>query len=387
MNKHWAKSIRWKLLFRFVLTLLLTFMSLVLLMFAAGVIRELKEPVTYRIINFLAFEVGVTPTMVITGTILFILFYVLLNRQLIGSLERITETVQHIADGDFDQRCNITTDDEIGRLANNIDIMVYQLKTSIEEERLAERTKNELITSVSHDLRTPLTSILGYLGLVEQDRYRDEVELRHYIHIAYEKAERLNVMINDLFEYTRMNGGMTLRTKPMNVSEMAGQLCVHYRYPMEQAGLRLQMSSNTDKCWVDADPDKLVRVFDNLLSNAMHYAYSGSVVELHLRQEEDKVEIVVKNSGDPIPSHDLPHIFDRFYRVEKSRSEKTGGSGLGLAIAKTIIELHGGTIRAESSPEATLFIIELPRIAPPDPAYKSQADGVSGQGASAKVPE
>ncbi|QDM45287.1 HAMP domain-containing histidine kinase [Paenibacillus thiaminolyticus] len=387
MNKHWAKSIRWKLLFRFVLTLLLTLMSLVLLMFAAGVIRELKEPVTYRIINFLAFELGVVPTMVITGIILFILFYVLLNRQLIASLERITETVQHIADGDFDQRCNITTDDEIGRLAKNIDNMVYQLKNSIEEERLAERTKNELITSVSHDLRTPLTSILGYLGLVEQDRYRDEVELRHYIHIAYEKAERLNVMINDLFEYTRMNGGMTLRTKPMNVSEMAGQLCVHYRYPMEQAGLTLQMSSNTDKCWVNADPDKLVRVFDNLLSNATHYAYSGSVVELHLRQEKDKVEIVVKNAGDPIPSHDLPHIFDRFYRVEKSRSEKTGGSGLGLAIAKTIIELHGGTIRAESSSQATLFIIELPRIDPPDPAYKSQADGASGQGASATAPE
>ncbi|BFH66151.1 two-component sensor histidine kinase [Paenibacillus dendritiformis] len=387
MNKHWAKSIRWKLLFRFALTLLLTFMSLVLLMFAAGVIRELKEPVTYRIINFLAFEVGVVPTMVIAGIILFILFYVLLNRQLIGSLERITETVQHIADGDFDQRCNITTDDEIGRLAKNIDIMVYQLKNSIEEERLAERTKNELITSVSHDLRTPLTSILGYLGLVEQDRYRDEVELRHYIHIAYEKAERLNVMINDLFEYTRMNGGMTLRTKPMNVSEMAGQLCVHYRYPMEQAGLTLQMSSNTDKCWVNADPDKLVRVFDNLLSNAMHYAYSGSVVELHLRQDEDKVEITVKNAGDPIPSQDLPHIFERFYRVEKSRSEKTGGSGLGLAIAKTIIELHGGTIRAESSPQATLFIIELPRIAPPAPAYKSQADGLSGQGGAINVPD
>ncbi|PZM63443.1 sensor histidine kinase [Paenibacillus dendritiformis] len=387
MNKHWAKSIRWKLLFRFALTLLLTFMSLVLLMFAAGVLRELKEPVTYRIINFLAFGLGVVPTMVIAGIILFILFYVLLNRQLIGSLERITETVQHIADGDFDQRCNITTDDEIGRLAKNIDIMVYQLKTSIEEERLAERTKNELITSVSHDLRTPLTSILGYLGLVEQDRYRDEVELRHYIHIAYEKAERLNVMINDLFEYTRMNGGMTLRTKPMNVSEMAGQLCVHYRYPMEQSGLTLQMSSNTDKCWVNADPDKLVRVFDNLLSNAMHYAYSGSVVELHLRQDEDKVEIIVKNAGDPIPSQDLPHIFDRFYRVEKSRSVKTGGSGLGLAIAKTIIELHGGTIRAESSPQATLFTIELPRIAPPDLAYKSQADGLSGQGGATNVPD
>lgn len=120
MNKHWAKSIRWKLLFRFVLTLLLTLMSLVLLMFAAGVIRELKEPVTYRIINFLAFELGVVPTMVITGIILFILFYVLLNRQLIASLERITETVQHIADGDFDQRCNITTDDEIGRLAKTL---------------------------------------------------------------------------------------------------------------------------------------------------------------------------------------------------------------------------------------------------------------------------
>ncbi|MCM3339272.1 ATP-binding protein [Paenibacillus sp. MER TA 81-3] len=366
MNKPWYKSIRWKLLFTFALSIVLTLGSLALLVGMASLVyTEMRIPLINSLIRFTASNLGVVPSLVIAGLALFILIYFLLNRRLIKNVEKITETVQHIADGNLDAQCDIVSNDELGRLADNINMMTRRLKQSMEEERQAERTKNELVTSVSHDLRTPLTSIIGYLGLVEQDRYRDEVELRHYTNIAYEKAQRLNVMINDLFEYTRMNGGMALRMKPLNVAEMAGQLCVHYRYPMEQAGLSIRMNSQADQYWVEADPDKLVRVFDNLLTNAMSYAQPGTLVEIGLRRSGNRVAITVNSCGEPIPEQDLPYIFDRFYRVEKSRSEETGGSGLGLAISKTIVELHGGTITAASDMESTRFTIELPCIASP----------------------
>lgn len=366
MNKPWYKSIRWKLLFTFAFSIVLTLGLLMLLFSVASLMHtDLRIPLVRSLLRFAADNIGVMPSLVLAGLALFILVYFLLNRRLIKNVEKITETVQRIADGNLDAQCHIKSDDELGRLADNINMMTQQLKRSIEEERQAERTKNELVTSVSHDLRTPLTSIIGYLGLVEQDRYRDEVELRHYTNIAYEKAQRLNVMINDLFEYTRMNGGMALRTKPLNVAEIAGQLCVHYRYPMEQAGLSIRMNSQADHYWVEADPDKLVRVFDNLLTNAISYSQPGTLVELNLRRSGNRVAITVNSCGEPIPEQDLPYIFDRFYRVEKSRSEETGGSGLGLAISKTIVELHGGTIAAASDIESTRFTIELPCIAPP----------------------
>lgn len=309
--------------------------------------------------------IGIFVPLIIVGIVLFIGFYLLLNRRLIQNMEQITATVQRMADGNLDARCSVASDDEIGRLADNINRMAEQIKLSLEEERLAERTKNELVTSVSHDLRTPLTSIMGYLGLVEQDRYRDEVELRHYTNIAYEKAKRLHVMINDLFEYTRMNGGMALNTKPLNIVELAGQLCVHYRHPMEQEELTISMHSGEDQYWIEADPDKLVRVFDNLLTNAMRYAPRGSAMEIFLRRRGAWIMISVHNRGEPIPEHDLPYIFDRFYRVEKSRSEHRGGSGLGLAISKTIVELHSGMISAVSNEEGTFFTVELPSSSVP----------------------
>ena len=151
--------------------------------------------------------------------------------------------------------------------------------------------------------------------MVEQDRYRDEVELRHYIHIAYEKAERLHVMIEDLFEYTRMSGGAPLSLQPVRVNDLISQLFVHYRQQMEDAGIELRM---------------------------------------------DIPEQPLTNYGEPIPEADLPHVFDRFYRVDRSRGDDVGGSGLGLAIARAIVEMHEGQIRVTSDRQSTHFIVDLP---------------------------
>lgn len=312
------------------------------------------------IADLLRTQVGTIPVAISCFLFLFIIFYIIFMSLLLRRVSRITAAVQKMANGDLTQRIKVSNNDEIGKLEYNINHMAEQLSRSIEEERLAEQTKAELITNVSHDLRTPLTSILGYLGLVEQDRYRDEVELRHYIHIAYEKAERLHVMIEDLFEYTRMSGGAPLSLQPVTVNDLISQLYVHYRQQMEDAGIELRMNIPDQPLVAQLDSLKMVRVLENLLTNAMKYGKDGKVVDIVLQKQQQGIRIEVINYGEPIPEADLPHLFDRFYRVDRSRGDDAGGSGLGLAIARAIVEMHEGRINVASDRHSTRFIVDLP---------------------------
>ena len=285
-------------------------------------------------------------------------------------------SVRRIAEGRFDVEVPVKQADDFGVLAADINSLIARLRASIEEERRAEQTKNELITNVSHDLRTPLTSILGYLGLVDDDRYRDEVELRYYVQIAYAKAKRLHALIDDLFEYTRMrHGGLPLRTATFNAAELLGELLAQHRLQLEQAGVTGALSAPDGPVFVEGDANKLVRVFENLLTNAIRYGRDGKRVDVGVRSEGAEAVVDVVNYGEPIPATDLPYIFDRFYRADKSRTaaEDAGGSGLGLAIAKSIVEKHGGSIAAFSDERSTLFRVKLPAASPP--ARKREAGG------------
>lgn len=280
--------------------------------------------------------------------------------------------VRRIAGGNFDVKVPEKQHDDFGVLAADINALISRLRRSIEEERRAEQTKNELITNVSHDLRTPLTSILGYLGLIEDDKYRDEVELRHYVGIAYAKARRLHVLINDLFEFTRMRyGKVPLRLTRLDVGELLGQLLAQHRLGLERTDMTatLDAPKGADAAAVAGDPDKLVRVFENLLTNAMRYGRDGKRIDISVRKEGREAVIDVANYGEPISPADLPYIFERFYRSDKSRTEEAEwgesihggtGSGLGLAIAKSIVEQHGGTIAASSDERSTVFQVRLP---------------------------
>jgi signal transduction histidine kinase len=277
-------------------------------------------------------------------------------------IRQIMDEVEVIAAGDLGRQVEVRDRNELGLLAAHINNIVVQAKRAMEEERRSERIKNELITNVSHDLRTPLTSIVGYLNLINTDQYRDEVELRYYTQILHQKAERLHGLIQDLFEYTRMqNRGMALQKERVDLAEMLDQLAVQFQPQFDSAGMVCRQAYEAPHPTVPADGNKLVRVFENLIQNAITYGREGKFVDLRLRETERTVVAEIVNYGEMIPSTDLPHLFERFYRVEKSRSDHTGGSGLGLAIAKSIVELHGGRIEAESGPERTLFRVTLPR--------------------------
>ncbi|TJY44613.1 HAMP domain-containing histidine kinase [Cohnella pontilimi] len=304
---------------------------------------------------------GTVPVYVMGSFCFFLLFMVLLNWRRFRYIQEISESVEHIAQGNFNDEIPVRQNNEVKLLAENMNLLVGRLKWSMEEERKAERSKNELVTNVSHDLRTPLTSIIGYLGLIDQDRYRDEIELRHYVQIAHAKAQRLNSLINDLFEYTRMSGGnLPLRNTHVNLVELMNQLLEHYRLPLEEAGMQGHLHTDTGAIRVWADPDKLVRIFENLLANAMTYGRDGGKVDIRLRVEAGHAVSEVINYGEPIPAGDLPYLFDRFYRVDKSRTGNERGSGLGLAIAKGLVEKHGGSIRAASDDRCTLFEVRFP---------------------------
>lgn len=354
------KSIRWKILFVFIISILAASITVVgLILFALALGRNFK--LFYDILKLLYDTIGVLPLGVLAGILFFIIYFFLLSQKTIRYLEEITQSLDLIAKGNFDVEIPIKSNNELGVLAANINLMASQIKKSIEEERNAEKKKNELVTGVSHDLRTPLTSILGYLGLIVNDQYKDEIVLRYYIDIAHTKALHLKGLIDQLFEYTRVSyGGMKVEMKKVNLVELMEQLIEDFAPSMQEKNMKCQLQVSNESIFVWIDPNLMVRVFENLISNAIRYGHKGKAIDIEIDEEKDTVVKVI-NYGELIESQELPYLFERFYRVEKSRSKESGGTGLGLAIAKNIVDLHNGEIKAYSSLERTVFEVRLRR--------------------------
>lgn len=228
----------------------------------------------------------------------------------------------------------------------------------------AEQRKNDLIVYLAHDLKTPLTSVIGYLTLL-RDEPQISVEMRsRYTGIALEKAERLEDLINEFFDITRFNlTSIQLEPERVNISRMLEQIGFEFHPILAEKDLKLEteIKPNVE---ILCDPDKLARVFDNLLRNAVNYSYAGTTIYLSMDYEpiKDEVKICVENHGKTISPDKLERIFDQFFRLDSSRRSSTGGSGLGLAIAKEIVELHHGTITAESENESIRFNVVLPCV-------------------------
>lgn len=226
--------------------------------------------------------------------------------------------------------------------------------------KAAEQRKNDLIVYLAHDLKTPLTSVIGYLNLLADEPDISAETRARYTGIALEKAERLEELINDFFDITRFNlTTLTLERENTNLSMMLEQIAYEFKPLLADKELEIVTDIQSDVN-IMCDRDKLERVFDNLLRNAINYSYNNSSLMLSMKTENDNVKIVVSNEGRTIPPEKLARIFEQFYRVDASRSTSTGGSGLGLAITKEIVELHGGSIVAESENEKISFTLLLP---------------------------
>lgn len=228
------------------------------------------------------------------------------------------------------------------------------------ETALAEQRKDELVMYLAHDIRTPLTSVIGYLNLLEEEPNMPAEQRAKRVHIALEKAYRLETMINEFFEITRYNSQqITLSKETIDLYYMLVQLSDELSPVFAPRGNTVALHLAEDLT-VEADPEKLARVFSNILKNAASYSYPHTEITISAEKSEHEVIIQFQNSGEDIPGEALASLFDKFYRADKSRSSDTGGTGLGLAIAKEIVVLHGGTISASSKNHVVTFTISLP---------------------------
>ncbi|RXM57831.1 HAMP domain-containing sensor histidine kinase [Clostridium tetani] len=303
---------------------------------------------------------GGKPFLSLVISIMFFLglFFYLTGKK-VHYIQEIADAVKEVANGNLKYRVQRKGNDEISNLADNINNMTNELNKRIEKEREIEKTKSELITNVSHDLRTPLTSILGYLNLIKDGKYSGEEEMLEFIQIAYNKSEKLRMLIDELFEYTRLSSdGIKISKVEIALDELIEQLVEEFIpvFLENKIEIKRNIESNIK---IDADGDKLVRVFENLFMNAVRYSYKPGLIKINLINEYGYAKFSITNKGKSLRKDEVDKLFDRFYRVEKSRSETTGGTGLGLAISKSIVSLHHGEIWGSCQGEEITFYVKL----------------------------
>lgn len=236
---------------------------------------------------------------------------------------------------------------------------------AIKNERLArenEQKKDELIVYLAHDIKTPLTSMIGYLSLLSEIKDMPQEQRNRYIDIALDKSYRLEDLINELFDVARFNSEkIVLEKEEINLNLMLEQIADDFYPTLKEMNKKINFTSD-EKTILYADPDKLSRVFNNLIKNAVNYSKENTDIDISILNKENQATVKITNKGKQIPKEKLDKIFEKFYRLDSSRTSKTGGSGLGLAIAKEIVELHGGRIYAESDMKETTFSVILPII-------------------------
>ncbi|AEG59736.1 HAMP domain-containing sensor histidine kinase [Desulforamulus ruminis] len=254
----------------------------------------------------------------------------------------------------------IKGNDELAQLALSINAMSRELQRKFERERENEKTKNELITNLSHDLRSPLTSIIGYIDLIKRNKFNHEDELTEYIDTIYHKSQNLKKLLDELFEYTKLsNPGIRLDYQEIELGGLLEQMIGEYLPIFEREGLALQKDFPREDIEIDLDVEQMVRVFTNLLENARKYSIKPSEVRVSLNKAPDHVRISFINGVKKLPAQQPEKLFERFYKEDSSRTEESG-SGLGLAIAQKIVELHKGSIGVEYLANEIEFVIELP---------------------------
>lgn len=289
------------------------------------------------------------------------LYWRLIRRYRQMQLRHIISELHYIAEGNYDHRIPFELRGDLNRVVSSINGLVDSTVAAIEEERRIEKSKDELITNVSHDIRTPLTSIIGYLGLIEDRQYHSEEDLLKYTHTAYVKAKQMKSLVDDLFEYTKVRQpSVPVNLMTFDMMQLIEQLAADFELEASKKNIEVFTLSRPAQIMMDGDTEKLVRVFNNLLTNALKYGKGATKIVIEAEKVGTEVVVIVKNNGKMIPKKALDSLFDRFYRVEESRSQETGGTGLGLAIAQSIVALHGGYIYAKSTQEWTSFIIHLP---------------------------
>ena len=286
----------------------------------------------------------------------FVIFRVFLN-WFPKYLNQINQGIDELIE---ENREEIVLSPELGATEKRLNEVRRTLEKRGLEAQLAEQRKNDLVMYLAHDIKTPLTSIIGYLSLLDEISDMPEEQRMRYVHITLDKAYRLEKMINEFFEITRFNmQHIYLEKETIDLYYMLVQLTDELLPILSKNGNTTVLHAD-ENLTINADPEKLARVFNNILKNAAAYSYPDSEILISAEQLEEQIRISFKNKGKTIPQEKLMSIFEKFYRLDEARTTNGGGTGLGLAIAKEIVSLHGGTITAESENNTVEFIVTLP---------------------------
>lgn len=325
--------------------------------FLLGIMAEeiLRKYVLYYYLYYRTVYLYIVAGIVWGGCIIY-MTYLLLKKVVAYVYE-----VQAATGKMFDQNVSyIEMSPELSEIAANINQLKQEAESNARLAKENEQRKNDLIMYLAHDLKTPLSSVIGYLTLL-RDESQISKELREkYLSITLGKAERLEDLINEFFEITRFNiYDITLQYTKINLTRLLEQLVYEFKPMLKSKNLQCNLCVDDD-IMLRCDADKIQRVFDNLLRNAVIYSFENTDITISAQCQEDTVSIIFCNHGDTLPEEKLNRIFEQFYRLDAARSTSSGGAGLGLAIAKQIVELHNGTIVAESQEDQNKFSITLP---------------------------
>ena len=303
--------------------------------------------------------------IMIFTVLLLLMYFILISHSFVTYVREIISGIERMKNGDFTEEIPVRGEDEFSEIADSINEMSRNLSQNMESQKVAERTKDELITNVAHDLRTPLTSILGYLDLLTQGDFLTDDQRQKYLSIVSNKARQLETLVKDLFDYTRYDKDkVKIKEEILDLNLFMPQIVDEFYPSFVDNQLECRTDFYDGALNIEGNGELLARAIGNLMSNAIKYGAEGKLVEVKTGRMDKMAFVAVINYGKIIPEEDLDKIFDKFYRVESSRFLKTGGTVLGLAIAKNIVTLHDGKIWATSDESGTRFQIELPEVRP-----------------------
>ena len=334
-----------------------------------NILSRYQEDVRIKLSESRRFAGFIVIEMIVCFIFFFSVYFVFFTKKIVDYFEQIDRGIEEFSEGNFDIEFEVRNEDELSNMARNLNRTTGEINRILAKERDEEKSRKEFITCIAHDLRTPLTSVIGYLQLVmakaHARRSNEELQIKNeeYVKIAYEKAIRLQGLIEELFSFTKTDSTeLRLHLTEIDVVKLMEQLADECYPSLQEAGLALEFKTSAEVIKIEADGELMARAIANLLTNGIKYGKDGKkiIIDLYRENENSDLHIRIINYGRLIPEKDIDHIFDKFYRVEDSRSLQTGGAGLGLAITQNIVKLHGGCVNVKSDLSGTVFEIVLP---------------------------
>lgn len=295
--------------------------------------------------------------MIIALVIAFLIIFRIFLRWFTKYFEEIGKGMDSLIE---DGAAEVSLSPELLPMERKLNTIKHIIATQRRDMSAAEQRKNDLIMYLAHDLKTPLASVIGYLSLLrDEEKISDELR-KKYLSVSLDKAERLEDLINEFFEISKYNlTTITLQYSKINLRRLLEMLLYEFQPMLKEKNLKCNLHVPEDII-MRCDANRMQRVFDNLLRNAVIYSFNGTDINIRVTRQEENIMISFTNHGDTIPVEKLERIFEQFYRLDASRSTSSGGAGLGLAIAKQIVELHHGTVQARSKDEVIEFEVILP---------------------------